>query len=121
MTKLQFDALFTSPTTHTSTPTHTFHPLPGKCAILLDPVEEKVGSVIVPETARGRGVKAGGYKGRVLAMTPVWEDGGEVDAMFQRDEGFKVGDHVLLGLHLDELTEEVVFAWNNQVEAVLEY
>lgn len=75
-----------------------------------------MGSIHVPETARGKEVKGGGYKGKILAISRTgkeWEQG------TQWGIDFSIGDHVLVGLHLDEVNEEVVWASNGQVEAVI--
>ncbi len=122
MTKLEFDTLTR----------HGFSPLPGRCVILLDPPPATIGHIVIPDSAKVHVVKASGYTGVVLAVEEGWtyvkrsmERFGHtiwVSDLVSGEEAvhaFKVGDRVVLGLHMDELTEEVVWARNGQVEAVI--
>jgi hypothetical protein len=93
--------------------------------VALDPAPAKVGLIHIPEKARGKGIRAEGYTGRVLAVqeklkeTPHSRPG---DRFYWADTGFEfaVGDRVCVGLHADELTEEVVVLHNDLVVAVIE-
>src|SRR5271155_4152478 len=104
-----------------------FEPLPGRCVVLLDPPPAKSGTIVIPDSARVHAVKASGYTGTVLAVNPKYEEdvpkGGRVISVmkdhFWSDAAFKVGDRVVLGIHADELREEVIWARNGQVEAVI--
>jgi hypothetical protein len=121
MTKLEFDA-FTA---------QGFVPLPGRCVILLDQPPSKIGLVHIPDSAKVQAVKAYGYLGKVLAVNPLGEwrkyyyqhttsVGSSVKGHGRVNEvDFKVGDRVAVGLHMDDLTEEVVWARNGQVDAVV--
>ncbi len=99
-----------------------FSPLPGRCVILLNPPPATIGHIIVPDSAKVHVVKASGYTGVVVAVTPGYTEHHHKKLpsyRTQRPEQFKVGDRVVLGLHMDDLTEEVVWARNGQVEAVI--
>ena len=99
-----------------------FSPLPGRCVILLNPPPATIGHIIVPDSAKVHVVKASGYTGVVVAVTPGYTEHHHKKLpsyRTQRPEQFKVGDRVVLGLHADDLTEEVVWARNGQVEAVI--
>lgn len=118
MTKLEFEKL----------QSYGFSPLPGRCVILLDPPPATIGHIIVPDSAKVHVVKASGYTGTVLTVTPDLKPS-KKSVPFSigmphilntpSDADFVVGDRVVLGLHADELTEEVVWARNGQVEAVI--
>ena len=122
MTKMEFEKLQSD----------GFSPLPGRCVILLDPPPATIGHIVIPDSAKVHVVKASGYTGVVLAVEEGWtyvkrsmERFGHtiwVSDLVSGEEAvhaFKVGDRVVLGLHMDELTEEVVWARNGQVEAVI--
>lgn len=109
MTKLEFDKLVGE----------GFRLLPGRCAIHLERPPDKVGAIVIPQSAQAHEVKAEGYVGTVLAVTP--------EGIFRYLSGkvrgkptdFSSGDRVCVGLHADELTEEVVIIRNAMVAAVL--
>ena len=109
MTKLEFDKLVGE----------GFRLLPGRCAIHLERPPDKVGAIVIPQSAQAHEVKAEGYVGTVLAVTP--------EGIFRYLSGkvrgkptdFSSGDRVCVGLHADELTEEVVIIRNTMVAAVL--
>jgi hypothetical protein len=89
-----------------------FRLLSGRCAIHLERPPDKVGSIVIPGTAQEHEVKAEGYAGRVLRVrrtSKEWDQG----------LGFYEGDRVCVGLHADELREEVVIIRNAMVVAVL--
>jgi|SRR5271168_1441784 len=112
MTKLEFDALTTQ----------GFVPLPGRCVILLDQPPSKVGLIHIPDSAKVQAVKAYGYLGKVLAVEPGYTEHRHKKLpsyRTRRPEQFKVGDRVAVGLHADDLTEEVIWARNGQVDAVV--
>jgi hypothetical protein len=106
-----------------------FTPLPGRCVIHLDAPPTVSGSIVLPDSTRVQDVKGTGHMGTVLAMETNWEyqkhsveKFGEIRWRPDNDPergGFKVGDRVAVGIHADELTEQVVFARNGQVSAVL--
>jgi hypothetical protein len=96
-----------------------FHPLPGRCIIHLDPAPAKVGLIHIPEKAQGKEIKAVGYTGVVLAINydrEKWK-GWTKESSWQ--DRAVVGDRVCVGLHADELTEEVVVLHNDLVVAVI--
>ena len=113
MTKIEFEKL----------QSYGFSPLPGRCVILLDPPPATIGHIVIPDSAKVHVVKASGYTGVVLAVEEGWTYVKRwVSDLVSGEEAvhaFKVGDRVVLGLHMDELTEEVVWARNGQVEAVI--
>lgn len=111
MTKLQYDLL---------TSQGTIRPLPGRCIILLDRPPQKIGLIHVPATAQIHGVKAFGYLGRVLEVTPKKSRPECEVTKWGEETGFKVGDRVTVGLHGDELDEEVIWARNGQIDLVIE-
>jgi len=109
-----------------------FRPLPGRCVIELAPPQATIGHIVIPDSTKVHDVKAGGYTGIVLAVEGGWtyvkhsvDRFGEkiwISDLISGEKAvhaFKVGDRVVLGLHMDELTEEVVWARNGQVEAVI--
>ena len=105
-----------------------FHPLPGRCVIQLDapPTTSGTGpgTIHIPQSAQLHEVKASGYTGTVLAVNPLGEwkrDKTTFDSLCRERDGakFKAGDRVVLGIHADELREEVIWARNGQVEAVI--
>src|SRR5271155_3548494 len=101
-----------------------FEPLPGRCVVLLDPPPAKSGTIHIPQSAQLHEVKASGYTGTVLAVNPLGEwkrDKTTFDSLCRERDGakFKAGDRVVLGIHADELREEVIWARNGQVEAVI--
>lgn len=108
MTKREYDQLINN----------GYRPLPGRCFVLLDPVPEREGSIIVPDVARSREIKATGYTGVVLFMTNETEKTKETKKTGKFE--FTIGNHVVLGLHMDELKDEVIVARNGQVVAVLD-
>jgi hypothetical protein len=106
--------------------TDGFTPLPGRCIIHLDrpSAMSTSGTIHIPDSARVQDVKATGYMGTVLAVNPLGEwkrDKTTFDSLcWLKDAAqFKAGDRVLVGLHMDDLTEEVVVARNGQVDAVV--
>ncbi len=95
-----------------------FRLLPGRCLIHLDQVPDKIGSVIVPDSARVRSERTQAFPGTVLKVRyndKEWLPRGD----FLPPLPFLHNHRVLVNIHLDELHEEIILARNDQVIAIL--